>query len=160
MILKFIKIKRSFFQAEVVSLLLYGCTTWTLTKRLEKKLEDNYTRILQAILNKFWRQHPTKHQLYGHLPPITRTIQVWRTRRAGNCWRSREELINDVIQWTPTYCRAKAWQPARTCIQQLYEGTGFCPEDVAEAMNEREKWRERLKDICASGTIWWWWKFS
>ena len=33
------KMKRSFFQAVVVSILLYGCTTWTLTKRLEKKLE-------------------------------------------------------------------------------------------------------------------------
>ena len=32
------KMKRSFFQAAVVSILLYGCTTWTLTKRLEKKL--------------------------------------------------------------------------------------------------------------------------
>ena len=31
------KMKRSFFQAAVVSILLYGCTTWTLTKRLEKK---------------------------------------------------------------------------------------------------------------------------
>ncbi len=30
------KMKRSFFQAAVVSILLYGCTTWTLTKRLEK----------------------------------------------------------------------------------------------------------------------------
>ena len=43
------KIKRSFFQAAVVSILLYGCTTWMLTKRLEKKLDGNYTR---AILNK------------------------------------------------------------------------------------------------------------
>ena len=65
------KMKRSFFQAAVVSILLYGCTTWTLTKRLEKKLDGNYTRMLQAILNKAWRQHPTRHQLYGHLPPIT-----------------------------------------------------------------------------------------
>ena len=70
------KRKRSFFQAVVVLILLYGCTTWTLTKQLEKKLESNYTRMLQAILNKSWRQHPTKHQLYGHLPPITKTIQV------------------------------------------------------------------------------------
>ena len=54
------KMKRSFFQAAVVSILLYGCTTWTLTKRLEKKLDDNYTKMLRAILNKFWRQHPTK----------------------------------------------------------------------------------------------------
>ena len=41
------KIKCSFFQAAVVSILLYGCTTWTLTKRLEKKLDGNYTRMLQ-----------------------------------------------------------------------------------------------------------------
>ena len=61
------KMKRSFFQAAVISILLYGCTTWMLTKRLEKKLDGNYTRMLWATLNKSWRQHPTKHQLYG--PP-------------------------------------------------------------------------------------------
>ena len=46
------KMKRSFFQEAAVSILLYGCTTWTLTKRLEKKLDGNYTRMLRAILNK------------------------------------------------------------------------------------------------------------
>ncbi len=40
---------------------LYGCTTWMLTKRLEKKLDGNYTRMLQAILNKSWWQHSTRH---------------------------------------------------------------------------------------------------
>ena len=55
------KMKRSFFQAVVVSILLYGCTTWTLTKRQEKKLDGNYTRMLWAILNRSWRQHPTRH---------------------------------------------------------------------------------------------------
>ena len=56
------KMKRSFFQAAIVSILLYGCTTW-----LEKKLDGNYTRMLRAILNKSWRQHPTRYQLYGVL---------------------------------------------------------------------------------------------
>ena len=70
------KMKCSFFQAAVMWILLYGCTTWTLTKRLEKKLDGNYTRMLRAILNKSQQQHPTRHQLYGHLPPITKTIQV------------------------------------------------------------------------------------
>ena len=102
---------RSFFQAAVVSILLYGCTTWTLTKRLEKKLDGNYTRMLRAILNKSWRQHPTRHQLYGHLPPITKTIQVRGKRHAGHCWRSRDQLISDVLLWTPTYGRAKAGRP-------------------------------------------------
>ena len=99
--------KRSFFQAEVVSILLYGCTTWTLTKRLEKKLDSNYSRMLRAILNKSWRQHPTRHQLYGHMPPITKPIQARRTRHAGHCWRSKDEFISDVLLWTPNMAKQK-----------------------------------------------------
>ena len=90
-------------QAVIVSILLYRCTTWTLNKRMEKKLDGNYTRLLGAILNKSWRQHPTKQQLYGYLPPITKTIQVRRTRHAGHCWRSRDELLSDVFLWTPSH---------------------------------------------------------
>ena len=149
--------KRSFFQAAVVSILPYGCTAWTLTKRLEKTLDGNYTRMLRAILNKSWWQNPTRHQLYGHLPPITKTIQVRRTRHAGHCWRSKDELISDVLLWTPTYGRAKAGRPVRTYIQQLCEDTGCSPEDQPEAMNDREEWREMVRDICASDTTWWWW---
>ena len=113
--------------------------------------------MLRAILNKSWRQHPTRHQLHGHLPPITKTIQVRRTRHAGHCWRSKDELISDVFLWTPAYGQAKAEQPARTYIQQLCEDTGCSPEDLPKAMNDREKWRERIRDVCAGGTTWWWW---
>ena len=112
--------------------------------------------MLREILSKSWRQHPTRHQLYGHLSPITKTIQVRRNRHAGHCWRSRDELISDVLLWTPTYGRAKAGRPARTYIQQLCEDAG-CPEDLSEAMNDREKWRERVRDIRATSTTWWWW---
>ena len=124
---------------------------------MEKKLDGNFTRMLRAILNKSWRQHSTKYQLYGRLPPITKTIQVRRTRHARHCWRSRDELISDVLLWTPTYGRAKAWRPARTYIQQLCEDTGCSPEDLPEVMNDREKWRQRVRDIRAGGTRWWWW---
>ena len=151
------KMKRSFFQVAVVSILLYGCTTWTLTKRLEKKLDGNYTRMQRAILKESWRQHPTRHQLYGHLPPITKTIQVKWTRHVGYCWRSSDELIRNVLLWTPTYGRAKAGRPARTYIWQLCEDTGCSPEDLPEAMNYRQ---ERVRDIRASGMIWWWWRRS
>ena len=111
----------------------------------------------RAIFNKSWRQHPTKHQLYGHLPLITKTIEVRRTRHAGHCWRSKDELISDVLLWIPTYGRAKAGRPARTNIQQLCEDTGCCPEDLPEAMNDREEWQERIRNIRAGGSTWWWW---
>ena len=119
-----IYLKRSFFQAAVTSILLYGCTTWTLTKRLEKKLDGNYTRMLRAILNKSWRQHPTKH-----LPPITKTIQVRRTRHAGHCWRSKDELISDVLLWTPTHGRAKAELSIYLSVHSVFVSINFIQKD-------------------------------
>ena len=91
--------------------------------------------MLRAILNKSWKQHPTKQQLYGHLPPTTKTIQVRRT-------------ISDILLWTPSHERAKAGQPAYNAYkQQLCVDTGCKPEDLPEAMDDREGWRERVKDI-------------
>ena len=92
----------------------------------------------------------------GHLPLITKTIQIRQTRYAGHSWRSRDELISDVLRWTPTYGRAKAGRPARTYIQQLCEDTGCGLKDLPKAMNDREKWRERVRDIRACSTTWWW----
>ena len=142
--------KRSFFHAAAVSILQYGCTTWALTKWLKKKLDGNYTRMRRAILNESWRQHPTKHQLYGQLPSVTKTIQVRRTRHAGHCWGSKDELISYIRLWTPAYDQAKAGRPARTYM--LFEDTGYSTEDLPKVMNDREKWRERVRYIHAGGT--------
>ena len=126
-----------------------------IVKRMKKKLDGNYTRILRAILNKSWRQQPTKQQLYDHLLPITKTIKVRWTRHAGHFWRSRDELISDVLLRTHPHGRAKAGRLARTYIQQLCEDTGCSPEDLPEAMNDWEKWWEGVRDIHASGMTRW-----
>ena len=54
---------------------------------------------------------------------------------------------------TPTHGRAKAGRPARTYIQQLCKDTGCCPEDLPRAINDREEWRERVRDIRATSAI-------
>ena len=88
---------------------------------------------------------------------MTQSTREYFVCLAGHCWRSRDELIRDVLLWIPTHGRAKAGRPARTYIQQLCEDTGCCPEDLPRAMNDREEWRERVRDIRAASTIWWWW---
>ena len=123
--------KRSFFQAAVVSILLYGCTTWTLTKRLEKKPDGNYTRMLRAILNKSWRQHPTRRQLYGHLPPITKTVEVRRAIHAGHCWRSKDEQV--TYSYGPPHM-AKQKQDDQT---ELTYSSYVRTRDVTQKTNRR-----------------------
>ena len=114
----------------------------------------DYTRMLQAILNKSWRQDPTKQQLYSHQPPITKTIKVRQTR---HCWRSRDKLINDVLLWNPSHGRAKAGRPGRTYVQQLCAVMGCSSEELLEVMNDKEGWWEGVKDVCADGMTCWWW---
>ena len=113
-----------------------------LTKRVEKKLDGNYIRMLRAILKKSWEQYPTKQQLYGHLPLITKMIKVRRTRHAVHCWRSKDELIRDILQWTPSHGR-----PTRTYTQQLCADTGYSLEDFPGAIDDRDGRQKRIREI-------------
>ena len=104
--------------------------------------------MLRAILNKSWRQHPTKQQLYSHLPPITKTNQVRRTRYEEHCWRSRDKLI---LLLTPSRGQGKAGRPARTYIQQLCADIECSLEDLLGVMDNREGWQARVREIHAGG---------
>ena len=42
-------------------------------------------------------------------------------------------------------------------VLEIQQRGHFNPEDLPKAMNDREKWQERVRDIHASGTTWWWW---
>ena len=119
---------------------MYGEKAW---RQLHKNAASNINKS-------------TKQQLYGHLPPITKTIQVRQARHVGHCWRSRDELISDVLPWTPSHGRAKAGQPATIYIQQVCADMGCDLEDLSEAMDNSKRWRERVRDIYADGATWWW----
>ena len=121
---------------------------------MEKKVDANYTKMLRAILNKSWKQQPTKQQLYDHLLPITKTIQVRQPRHGRHGWKSRDEIISDILLWIPSHRRVKAVRPARTYIQQLCADTGCSLGDLPEAMDDRKGWRERFKEIRAGGVTW------
>ena len=97
----------------------------TAGEEARRQLHKNATCNLQQVLAATPHKTPT---VRPPTTPITKTFQVRRARHAGHCWRRRDELISDVLLWTPTHGRAKAGRPARTYIQQLCEDTGCCPE--------------------------------
>ena len=116
----------------------------------------NCTRILWTILNKSWKQHPTKQQLYCHLPPISKIIQIKWTRHVGLCWKSKEKLISDVLLWTPSHGRASVGRPRRTYLQQVCMDTGCSLDGLPGAMDDRHERWEKVKEILARSTNWWW----
>ena len=99
-------------------------TVWS--KCLEKKLDWNYTRMLHVVLNKFRKQHSTKLQLYGYLPPILQDIQERWARHVGNCWWNKDKLMSDILLWTTIHGHTSDGQS------------------------------EKVKGICAVSISWWW----
>ena len=96
--------------------------------------------MLRAVLNKPWKQNPTKQQLYVHLPPILQTIQVRRTRHDALDWRSKDYLISDVLQWTHGHTNAN--QLITNYMHQLFADTRFSLEDLSGVMNDKDSWKE------------------
>ena len=86
------------------------------------------------VLHESWRQHTTKQQLYGHLPPVRKTIQVRQVRHAEHGWRSKDELTSDVHRWNSFHGRAIVGQPARIYIQQL------CAIQYVTLTTSRDRW--------------------
>ena len=130
----------------VMFILLYRCTTWMLTK-----LDGKCTKMLQAILIKSWKLHPLNQQLYGLLPPISKTIQIRQARHVKHCWRSKDKLISDVLPWIPSHEQASVGQPARTYLQQHCIDTRCNLVDQLKAMDDWDKWQE-IGEICANST--------
>ena len=123
-----------------MSILLYGCTKWTLVKRIEKKLDRNYTRMLRAMLNKSWKQHFSKQQLYGYLPPTSKTIQIRWTRHVCHSWRGKGELISDVLLWTFSHGRASLGWPSVA----LWGQAAKADESVLARNQTKDSWTWNL----------------
>ena len=68
-------LKRNLFRAVVESVLLYGSEAWTLTKKLERKLDGTYTRMLRVVFNIALKLHLTNKKLYGNIPTPSKTIR-------------------------------------------------------------------------------------
>ena len=91
---------------------------------------------LQAILKKYWKQHTTKQHLYGHLPPVSKTLQVRRTKHVEHCWRSKEVLLRPLHMEVPVLADLQE-------LIYIFADTGCSLEDLSEERDNRDGWGER-----------------
>ena len=134
--------------------LLYECTPWTLLNVRRKSL----TEITQECWELYWttrRGNTPKRAAVRPPTPITKTIQIRQTRHARHCWKSKDELMSDVQRWTLSHSWTKVGRPVRTYVQQLCVDTGCILEDLMGAMDDRDRWRQKIREIRASSTTWW-----
>ena len=135
-------LKISFFRAAVESILLYGAEAWTLTETLEARLDGCYTRLLMMVLNKNWRDHPTKEEIYGDLPKVSEVLRARRLSFAAHCARRQNEPVSRLVFWNPTQGTRSQGRPSLTYPKLLSQDTGIPQQDLLNLMNDRVQWRK------------------
>ena len=146
-------LKRNFLRAIVESVLVYGSTTWILTKQLEDKLGGTYCRMLCAILNKSWQQHPTT-ELYGSVPKLSDIIREQRTRFASHYWQNKTELVNELLLWIRKHDHTQVGGQFKTYINQLALDTRMQINDLKNAIEVRKYiWRWRVNIVRVTRSI-------
>ena len=126
----------------------------------------------KAYSKKAWRQfHKNAASCIGQVLESAshKTAVVWTqithfeihpnetSKRCGHSSRSMSKLISEVLLLAPSHRWARVGRLARTYLQQFFTDTGCSMEDLPRAMDDRDEWWERVREICASGTPWWWW---
>ena len=136
--------KINFFRATVEYVLLYGCETWTLNKKLNKSVDGCYTRMLRKVLNISWMQHLINNVLYGTLPQISQVIRTRRLKLAGHSFRQHhQQNVSDLVLWEPNHGTSKRGGCAKTYVDTLKEDTGCTSvEEIATCMEDRVVWRK------------------
>ena len=77
--------------ASVESILFHGSEIWTVTKAMEKKLDECYTKMLRMVFNVSWQDKLTNKEFYGNSPPVSSKVSFRRLKLAGHCVRHPEE---------------------------------------------------------------------
>ena len=147
------KIKRSFFSKQRSC---RYCYRDALHGRQLNVWRKSLSAITQEICEQYWTSPGSNKPQNSSCTAIIKTIKVRQTRHAGHCWRSKDELISDIILWTPSHRGANVGRPSRTCIQQLCVSRVYSVEDLPGAMDDRDGWRARVGEIRAGRSTWWW----
>ena len=85
------------------------------------------TTNVSVVLDKSWKQHPTKQQLYGHLPPVFLLEKI-------------SGLISDVLLWTPYTWTRQSWPTNKDLLWSARYGHWIQSREPARS---DRRWWER-----------------
>ena len=136
------------------------CYTDAPCGRWQSVWKKSLTAITQECYNLYWTSPgwntPQNSSCTATYHPSRKPSKLDEPDMQDTSWRSKDELISDVLLWTPSHGRAKVGRPSRTYLLHLCADTRCSLEDLQEAMDDRDEWRERVREIRASSTTRWW----
>ena len=106
--------------------------------------------MIRAILNKYWRDHPTNTELCVNIPSISHLIRDIIIRYACHCYRSDKEIVNKVIHLNQNNGKTMIGYPHKTFLGQLKNDVDLYIGDMKNAMKYRDVWKRIVTNARAT----------
>ena len=138
-----------FYNACVLSTLLYAAECWSLTERDEARLDAFDMRCQHKILQIKWSQHVTNKHLISvtKQPQLTNLIRYRRLKWFGHLLRMDSNRIPKRLHlWKPSHRRRRRGQPRTKWIDIIQRdlrnlGFGWTIEEAELAAQDCIVWR-------------------
>ena len=142
------RIKIEIFRATIEPILLYGSETWTLSRKLEKRLDGTYTRLLMRAQNISWGRHASVSDIYGNLLHVSALVRSRRVQFAGHCFRAKSETISSLLLWKSSSDKARGRK--LSFPEVISRDTSIRTEDLGTAMLDKDVWRRIVGSTTAT----------
>ena len=71
----------------------------------------------------------------------------------GHCWRSKEQILSQLLLWQPAHGSRPRRRPTKSCMDQLETDTGLGLDNLPTAMEDRELWILDLSKVPNLGCL-------
>jgi hypothetical protein len=147
-------LKVRIFNATCLSVLLYGCETWPLTKQICARLDSFATSCFRYMLNIKRTDHVTNTFVLSAVgqPSLSTLVKQRQLRWLGHTLRRTDNsYIRQFALYTPSHGKRQRGRPPLTYkkyIEQLIKN--ITTEDIETVAQDRDRWRQLVVDCSAA----------
>ena len=148
-----LKVKMKIFNAVVLPVLMYGATSWALTRTEERRLDAFEMGMLRSIVGVRWDDFVRNVDIRESLcqPPVSLKLRRARLKWFGHVERMGDERQVKKIMNAEMEGRRPVGRPRtrwRDVIQRDLESTGLRMEQATLEARDRDRWRNIVRASC------------
>jgi Reverse transcriptase (RNA-dependent DNA polymerase)/Domain of unknown function (DUF6451) len=147
-------LKIKIFKSNVLSVLLYGCETWKVTRRITARLQVFVNKCLRRILRIRWQERITNEELWmrASFPSVNVTIKKRKWGWIGHTLRKPvDDTTRIALDWNPQGSR-RVGRPSMTWRRTIEEEIRVVNRtwgSLKELAQRRVRWRGFVEDLCS-----------
>ena len=138
-----------FYNACVLSTLLYAAECWTLTETDESRLDAFDMRCQRKILRVTWSQHISNNTIRSRTkqPQLTSVIRRRRLQWFGHVQRmDMDRIPKKAYTWKPVHGKRRPGRPKMSWKEVIKKDInklecGWCVEEAEVAARDRSIWK-------------------